>query len=150
MTRLIVAALCALLSTAAVARPAPDSRLWFETEYAPLWSSQRSNANRIASFYRQVGFWHPSSEEMASWTSSGWIIEYIDQAIDDGWTTSQPASLAVETVNPYTVIFKARWRDQFGNGATEESCDWYIADRTGDRGVFANHADINCVDHRLQ
>ena len=136
-----------LLSDAIYAEPHNDAEQWYRTSYAVLWSgSPADNIDEILRHYAPHIVTHTEAGEVRSDARDAWLRGPMAEWVADGWQSAELIQLATTVINGSTATFMARWRDLYADGATEESCGWYLADRIDKQWMITAYADSVCDD----
>ena len=138
--------LFALAAAPASAETAEDLDKWFRDGYAALYTENAwDRAGEFAQYFADV-IEYRSDDGLARTDVTGFVVDSLEEWRSEGWLGTDVAELDTTLLNATTAVFDVRWRDRNDDGSTEDSCGWYVADKTAGKWLLSQYIAMACAD----
>ena len=138
--------LLALLAMPATADTAAELDTWFRDGYAALYVENSWDKKGEFAQYFADEIITRSDGGVSRGDVNSFVIDSIDSWRSEGWLGTDVAALEARLLNATTAVFDVRWLDRNDDGSTEESCGWYIADKTDGVWLLSGYIAMDCAD----
>ena len=135
-----------LAAAPASAETAEDLDNWFRGGYAALYTENAwDRAGEFAQYFADV-IEYRSDDGLVRTDVTGFVVDSLDVWRSEGWLGTDVAELDTRLLNATTAVFDVRWRDRNDDGSTEDSCGWYVADKTAGKWLLSQYIAMACTD----
>ena len=135
-----------LAAAPASAETAEDLDNWFRDGYAALYTENAwDRAGEFAQYFADV-IEYRSDDGLVRTDVTGFVVDSLEVWRSEGWLGTDVAELDTRLLNATTAVFDVRWRDRNDDGSTEDSCGWYVADKTAGKWLLSQYIAMACTD----